>query len=130
MNHFMYTRITDSIIIPNDGAVNSTNSPATAGVDGALGAHAQLCRSQWGRVPTFALVDFYDRGPSLDTADAMNGVTAPEGRTSEEEATGGSGSGSGGTKNSEQDASGATSGRAGMETGALVAFLAAAVMLF
>ncbi|KAH7354487.1 PLC-like phosphodiesterase [Plectosphaerella cucumerina] len=130
MNHFMYTRITDSIIIPNDGAVNSTNSPATTGVDGALGAHAQLCRSQWGRVPTFALVDFYDRGPSVDTADAMNGVTAPEGRTSEEEAAGGSGSGSGGTNNSEQDASGATSGRAGMETGALVAFLAAAVMLF
>ncbi|KAH6661946.1 PLC-like phosphodiesterase [Plectosphaerella plurivora] len=133
MNHFMYTRITDSIIIPNDGAVNTTNSPATSGVAGALGAHAQLCRSQWGLAPTFALVDFYDRGPSIDTADAMNGVSSPEGRTSDEVASGsgtGSGSGSGGTKNSEEDTNGATSGRAGMETVALVTFLAAAVMLF
>lgn len=130
MNHFMYTRIADSIIIPNDGEVNSTNSPATTGVAGALGAHAQTCRGQWGRVPTFVLVDFYDRGPSVDTADAMNGVTSPEGRTTGGTSGSGSGSGSGGSNNSEQDENGATSGRSGMERGALMIFLAAAVVLF
>ncbi|KAM0286247.1 hypothetical protein ACHAQH_000975 [Verticillium albo-atrum] len=117
MNHFMYEAVSSSILIPAEGLIDDTNSPNTNGVSGALGAHAQTCRSQWGVVPTFVLVDFYDKGPALETADQMNGVSDAVGRVDSSSA-GESGAGT------------AAPPRMGMETGALVAFMAAAVFFF
>lgn len=92
LNHFAYTRLTADISIPNAGAIDDTNSPLTgagsglgSGIEtekeeqaappGALGRHASGCRAQWGGVkPVFVLVDFFDRGPAIETADRLNGI--------------------------------------------------------
>lgn len=112
MNHFVYQSITSSIEVPNVEIIDTTNSPDTSSV-GTLGQSAYKCNSEWGTAPVFALVDFYSEGPAIDTADNLNGITA-EGRSDSSSAT-----------------SDATSGigSAGAKTGALVAFLAAAVLI-
>lgn len=118
MNHFAYTEITKDITIPNLGDIDTTNSPSTT-TTGALGLHAQTCSSQWGVKPVFVLVDFYDKGPSINTADQLNGITAT------------------GRIRSASGASGSTSGSsarvgekpAGMRAVALLAFLGAAVLM-
>ncbi|KAK0753214.1 PLC-like phosphodiesterase [Schizothecium vesticola] len=79
VNHFAYTVITGDITVPNVGDIETTNSPATS-AQGALGLHAQTCQAQWGVKPVFVLVDFYDRGPSVATADRMNGIVQAVGR--------------------------------------------------
>lgn len=79
MNHFLYKSITTSTMLPNVDAVDSTNS-ANATTPGALAYEAAQCLEEWGSSPVFALVDFYSVGPAVDTADAINGITA-EGRT-------------------------------------------------
>lgn len=112
MNHFVYQSITSSIEVPNVEIIDTTNSPDT-GTIGALGQHAATCNSEWGTAPVFALVDFYSEGPAIDTADNLNGITA-EGRSDSSSAT--------------SDASSGL-GPAGAKTGALVAFLAAAVLI-
>lgn len=112
MNHFVYQSITSSIMVPNVEIIDTTNSPDT-GTIGALGQHAATCNSEWGTAPVFALVDFYSEGPAIDTADNLNGITA-EGRSDSSSAT--------------SDASSGL-GPAGAKTGALVAFLAAAVLI-
>ncbi|KAF6820484.1 hypothetical protein CSOJ01_00740 [Colletotrichum sojae] len=119
MNHFQYQTLAADILIPDVSDIEITNSPSTSAA-GNLGLHAQTCRSQWGVKPVFVLVDFFDKGPAIDTADSMNGLSSGDisGRS---------------TSNSATARSGANlAGRApgGMETGALVAFLAAAVFLF
>lgn len=113
MNHFVYQSITSSIEVPNVEIIDTTNSPNTSTV-GALGQSAYKCNSEWGTAPVFALVDFYSEGPAIDTADNLNGITA-EGRSDSSSAT--------------SDASSGI-GSAGAKTGALVAFLAAAVLIF
>ncbi|KAH8757683.1 PLC-like phosphodiesterase [Diaporthe sp. PMI_573] len=112
MNHFVYQSITSSIEVPNVEIIDTTNSPDT-GTIGTLGQHAATCNSEWGTAPVFALVDFYSEGPAIDTADNLNGITA-EGRSDSSSAT--------------SDASSGL-GPAGAKTGALVAFLAAAVLI-
>ncbi|KAG8161436.1 hypothetical protein KVR01_008423 [Diaporthe batatas] len=112
MNHFVYQSITSSIEVPNVEIIDTTNSPDT-GTLGTLGQHAATCNSEWGTAPVFALVDFYSEGPAIDTADSLNGI-APEGRSDSSSAT--------------SDASSGL-GPAGAKTGALVAFLAAAVLI-
>ncbi|KAK1828437.1 PLC-like phosphodiesterase [Podospora conica] len=79
MNHFAYTVITGDITVPNVADIETTNGPSTT-VTGALGLHAQACQVQWGVKPVFVLVDFYDRGPSMATADRINGIVGT-GRT-------------------------------------------------
>ncbi|KAK3313496.1 PLC-like phosphodiesterase, partial [Apodospora peruviana] len=75
MNHFAYTSLTSSIDIPNVSDIDVTNSPSV-NKTGALGQHARNCTSSWGQVkPVFVLVDFYDHGPAIETADRLNGVT-------------------------------------------------------
>ncbi|KAI3401259.1 hypothetical protein diail_11965 [Diaporthe ilicicola] len=113
MNHFVYQSITSSIEVPNVEIIDSTNSPNTTAI-GALGTTAYECNSEWGTAPVFVLVDFYSEGPAIDTADNLNGITA-EGRSNSSSAT-------------SDAASGFAS--AGSKTGALVAFLAAAVLIF
>ncbi|KAM0334330.1 hypothetical protein ACHAQA_001354 [Verticillium albo-atrum] len=118
MNHFMYEALSADILIPAEGLIDDTNSPSTSGVSGALGAHAETCRSQWGVVPTFVLVDFYDKGPALDTADTLNGVSDAVGRSDAGETV-------------DKSAAGVTGPpKMGMETAALVTFMAAAVFFF
>lgn len=112
MNHFVYQSITSTIQVPNVEIIDTTNSPDT-GTLGSLGQHAATCNSEWGTAPVFALVDFYSEGPAIDTADNLNGIT-PEGRSDSSSAT--------------SDASSGL-GPAGAKTGALVAFLAAAVLI-
>ncbi|KAJ5171811.1 hypothetical protein N7492_004404 [Penicillium capsulatum] len=83
MNHFLYSD--DLAIIdvqfPNSSYVATTNA-ASGGV-GNLGSTASKCKEAWGgRQPTFILVDYFNRGPAIDTVDKLNNVTKAVGRTS------------------------------------------------
>jgi hypothetical protein len=75
INHFADTPEVFGISVPDVTDIETTNSPST-NTTGALGANGELCESEWGVVPTFILVDFFNVGPSIDTADALNGITA------------------------------------------------------
>ncbi|TGJ78935.1 hypothetical protein E0Z10_g9835 [Xylaria hypoxylon] len=119
MNHFAYTGLGASIMIPNVGDIATTNSPSTS-TTGALGLHAETCRSEWDYIPTFVLVDFFDEGPSIKAADVLNGITAV-GRTNDTE----SDTESDTATNKGKRGRGAT----GMGTVALVAFFVAALFL-
>lgn len=95
MNHFAYARVSNSIQIPDVSDIDITNSPdttATGGggntvtVSGTLGSQARLCTNQWGGTkPTFILVDFFNRGPAIATADSLNGLATTTGRTVSQE---------------------------------------------
>jgi hypothetical protein len=127
MNHFAYSDLGASIMIPDVSDVATTNSASTSST-GALGLHAQTCLAQWGVKPTFVLVDFWSEGEVMETADAMNGVADLVGRrnaTADDSAT------EANSANEDNDANKATTGRgaADMGTGALVAFFAAALLL-
>ena len=115
-NHFAYTSLTASIDIPNVNDIDTTNSPSQQ-TTGALGKHADSCLTAWNVKPVFVLVDFYDRGPAVETADRLNGVVDPVGRkdSGKEE---GSGSGAVGVRVS-----------GGVGGVALVGFLGAAVLM-
>ncbi|CAK7197929.1 hypothetical protein SEUCBS139899_000579 [Sporothrix eucalyptigena] len=84
MNHFAYAKVSSSIQIPDVSDIDITNSPDTTGtgsngggISATLGTQAQLCTKQWGGTkPTFMLVDFFNRGPAITTADNLNGLTA------------------------------------------------------
>lgn len=82
MNHFLYSNDLEifNIQYPNSSYVSTTNA-ASGGV-GNLGSTASKCQKAWGRQPTFILVDFFNRGPAIDTVDKLNNVTSPQGRTS------------------------------------------------
>ncbi|KAM3073709.1 hypothetical protein ACMFMF_006912 [Clarireedia jacksonii] len=73
VNHFLDEAQSFGIVIPNVDSVTTTNSPSTS-ITGALGTQAQQCDSEWGQKPTFILVDFFNVGPSIETADIMNGI--------------------------------------------------------
>lgn len=113
MNHFVYKKITSTVELPNVDMIGTTNSPNTS-VTGTLGTAAYSCNSEWGTAPVFALVDFYDQGPAIETADNLNGITAV-GRTNSTTVT--------------SSASSAV-GTDGVTTGALIAFVAAAVLFY
>ena len=78
-NHFLYENLAFGIQQPNQSYVTTTNAPS--GGVGNLGDAAAACRAQYGRAPTYLLVDFFNVGPAIATADRMNGVTNPVGRT-------------------------------------------------
>ncbi len=80
MNHFLYKQGSFDIETPDRASLNITNSPASI-TDGQLGFAANECKNEYGKAPTFILVDFFDEGPSIDAVDALNGVTSPVGRT-------------------------------------------------
>ncbi|KAL2024644.1 hypothetical protein VTK56DRAFT_6845 [Thermocarpiscus australiensis] len=125
LNHFAYTSITADVQIPDVEHIDTTNSPSTTVSTGALGAHAQACLAQWrGVKPVFVLVDFYSRGPAIETADRLNGITA----------TGREGEGAAGGRSSTSPAAAAARWRdetrgAGLKTLALVAFLGGALVV-
>lgn len=115
MNHFVYQSITSTLEVPNVDIVATTNGANTS-VTGTLAQEAASCSSQWGTAPVFALVDFYDQGPAIDTADSLNGISAAVGRSN--------------TSVTSAASSLSVSGPQGVQTGALVAFLAAAVLFY
>ncbi|KAI1460586.1 PLC-like phosphodiesterase [Annulohypoxylon moriforme] len=115
MNHFAYQLLAASIEIPDVDNITTTNSPSTS-TTGNLGLHAQNCKGEWSQAPTFVLVDFFNEGPSITTADNLNGITAV-GRSTKAE-----------TSTVTTAAAGRTSSL-GMGAGALVAFLAATLVL-
>ncbi|KAL2064527.1 hypothetical protein VTL71DRAFT_3664 [Oculimacula yallundae] len=78
MNHFQYNAMAFGITVPAIGFIESTNS-AARNATGALGNHALRCNSEWGSKPTFILVDFFNVGPAIQTADMMNQIR-PTGR--------------------------------------------------
>ncbi|CAG8287844.1 unnamed protein product [Penicillium nalgiovense] len=83
MNHFLYSSnlaILD-VQYPNSSYVGTTN--AASGGTGNLGTAATNCKKAWnGRQPTYIMVDFFNRGPAIDTVDNLNNVTNPVGRKS------------------------------------------------
>lgn len=82
VNHFADTASVLGITIPDISDIETTNSPSTT-TTGNLGLHAQTCKSDYGIKPTFFLVDFWNIGPSITTADVGNGIEGETtGRTS------------------------------------------------
>lgn len=93
MNHFLYSNDLSIINVqyPNSSYVATTNAPS--GGVGNLGSTAARCKKEWGgRQPTFILVDFFNRGPAIDTVDSLNGVTTSAGRSSLSKSSGSSSS--------------------------------------
>jgi hypothetical protein len=80
LNHFADTVEVFGISIPDITDIATTNS-ADTNTTGALGTQGAECDSEWGTKPTFILVDFWNIGPAIATADQLNGITAT-GRTS------------------------------------------------
>lgn len=82
MNHFLYT-VSDlfgtTIESPDIGNITTTN--AASGGTGNLGSAATTCTNTYGQAPTYLLVDFFNVGPAIATADTLNGVTNAVGRT-------------------------------------------------
>lgn len=83
MNHFLYSNDLSSLGIeyPNASYVSTTNAPS--GGVGNLGSTAARCKKAYGgRQPTFILVDFFNRGPAIETVDNLNNVSFGVGRKS------------------------------------------------
>lgn len=78
INHFADTA-GSLFSVPDITDIATTNSASTNTV-GALGTQAAECKSEWSVAPTFMLVDFWNVGPAIGTADVMNGVTNAVGR--------------------------------------------------
>lgn len=96
LNHFADTAEAFGITIPDVTDIATTNS-ANTNTTGTLGTHGAQCESEWGTKPTFMLVDFWNVGPSIETADNLNGITAT-GRTTVSTAELTAGSSSAGTR--------------------------------
>jgi hypothetical protein len=79
VNQFADTAEAFGITIPDVDNITTTNSPSTS-TTWALGLNSQECESEWGVKTTFMLVDFWNVGPGIETADYMNGIVAT-GRT-------------------------------------------------
>ena len=78
MNHFLDTPGPFGIELPDTTHIANTNAPF--GSPGNLGDCAANCTDQYGKAPTFVLVDFFDQGPAIATVDKLNGIK-PVGRT-------------------------------------------------
>jgi hypothetical protein len=78
MNHFLDE---EQIFgqVPDVEAAGSTNSADTSTI-GSLGASAQDCTNQYGSIPTYILVDWFNVGPAMSTIDALNRVSDTTGR--------------------------------------------------
>ncbi|KAF9890885.1 hypothetical protein FE257_005461 [Aspergillus nanangensis] len=78
MNHFLYQTSILDIQSPNATYVGTTNAPS--GGAGNLGDAATKCKESYGQQPNFILVDFFDKGPAIETVDNLNGVSSATGR--------------------------------------------------
>ncbi|RDL37392.1 Uncharacterized protein BP5553_04825 [Venustampulla echinocandica] len=80
LNHFLDIEQSFGITVPDVANIATTNSAST-NTTGTAGTHGAQCQSEWGVRPTFILVDFFNVGPAIQTADQLNGIS-PVGRTS------------------------------------------------
>lgn len=80
LNHFLDTSESFGITVPDITDIGTTNSNSTT-TTGALGTQGSQCASEYGQKPVFMLVDFWNVGLSISTADILNGVTDAVGRT-------------------------------------------------
>lgn len=71
LNHFLYEKILD-FEIPDVSEAPTTNAPS--GGTGNLGDAANACKAEYKKAPNYLLVDFFNAGPAIDTADVMNGL--------------------------------------------------------
>ncbi|KAK4230898.1 PLC-like phosphodiesterase [Podospora fimiseda] len=118
INHFQYIDLGSGIQIPDVSDIGTTNSPDTK-TQGNLGKHLMDCKREWEGVsqkPVFVLVDFFDRGPSVEAGDLMNGLLEKDivGRVKPK---------------SQQEQIGAAAEKKGVPVVALVGFLGVAVVL-
>ncbi|KAF4981554.1 hypothetical protein FZEAL_2663 [Fusarium zealandicum] len=115
VNHFKYQSLATGtdLFTPDISNIDIVNSDGT-GEDGNLGKHLEQCNEEWGVLPTFVLVDFFDKGEVLAAADKMNGISDASGREA---------------KSEDDDESNANGPDRRMGMGALTAFVAAAVLL-
>lgn len=79
MNHFLDNAESLGIETPDPDAAGTTNSPDTT-LTGSLGQSAAQCANVYGKNPNFLLVDWFNVGPAIETADNLNGVANPIGR--------------------------------------------------
>ena len=72
VNHYLDVKIpfTD-ITIPDRLRLDKTN--AVSG-EGSLGAHADLCKSMYGRNPNVLLINFFGKGDAMGAQVKMNGL--------------------------------------------------------
>lgn len=85
MNHFLYSDEAFGIQTSNTADIATVNAPTgstNGSVVGSLGQSAATCTSQYGRAPTYLLVDFFNVGPAITEADKLNGINDVTGRTS------------------------------------------------
>ncbi|KAF7559821.1 hypothetical protein G7046_g4324 [Stylonectria norvegica] len=113
INHFKYQGLGSDLLLPDVSNIEVVNSASTT-TDGNLGKHLDTCNTAWSGVPNFVLVDFFDKGEVMKATDAMNGISGATGRTNVT------------TSDEESKGSGVQSP---MGSGALIAFVAAALML-
>lgn len=73
LNHFMYQSSGLGIFSPNTANIATTNA-ATG--PGSLGQAANDCSNDYGKAPTFLLVDYFDQGSTVSVANSLNGITA------------------------------------------------------
>ncbi|KAI7848707.1 PLC-like phosphodiesterase [Circinella umbellata] len=72
MNHFLYGQLPwggNTIQIPQSGSASVTNG------EGSLLKQANDCNQAFGSRPNFLIVDFYNRGNTLEIAAKLNNVT-------------------------------------------------------
>lgn len=84
VNHFLDLQEAFGIVLPDIANAKLTN--ANSGPVGNLGASASQCAQTFGKQPNFLLVDFFDQGSAIDTADKINGIT-PVGRVAQKTLT-------------------------------------------
>lgn len=73
LNHFRYTDVGFGITTPDIANITLTNSNSSI-TAGSLFSEAHSCSNQWGIKPTFILVDFFNVGSAISTADLLNGI--------------------------------------------------------
>jgi len=85
VNHFLYNQLAFGIQTSDTMNIETTNAPAGSAngtATGSLSVSADQCTSQYGRAPSYLLVDFFNVGPAIATADRLNGVSGATGRSS------------------------------------------------
>lgn len=112
INHFKYSTLGQDVFVPDVTNIEVVNN-ASKDADGNLGKHLGECKDEWGVVPNFVLVDFFDRGDVIKATDEMNEISNASGRSD---------------ASSDDDESKSSRTDRNMGKGALIAFVAAAVI--
>jgi hypothetical protein len=86
VNHFKYENVLGTINFPDVDSIATVNDASSTTV-GNIGRHLDECSAAWAgasnKKPNFVLIDFWSEGDPLTAVDAMNSLTATEGRSRE-----------------------------------------------